>query len=56
MDKIEKKSPNLINAQDLIIAQGVFFPPNTINAQYLISMHRVDFDPKTISVQCAFIR
>ena len=52
-EKLRKKGPNLINAQDLIIVQGGFFP-KTINAQYLMSMHRVDFDPKTISAQLCF--
>ena len=44
--KFCEKNPNLINTQDLIIAQGGFIFPKTINAQYLISMHGLDFDPK----------
>ena len=46
--KIEKKSPNLINAPDLIIAQGGFSPKN--NKHTVSNKHAQGvFFPKTIS-------
>ena len=40
------KIQNRLNAQDLIIAQGGFFPKNNKRTQYLISMNKVDFFPQ----------
>ena len=47
--KIWEKCPNLINAQDLIIAQGGFFSKNNKHTGWIL-------DPKTINTHCAFIR